>query len=208
MGNITNLLCDKLYSDLIQKQNNLRNIAMSNRDSIFGMSDRLRGLTPTSNFASILGQLSTLRGLLPNLDQGSAELYNMLLNCTWLGSQIVNPSDALYSIIGVLNGKIGDLMRGMGSDPFMKAINDLFGLGNRLGTYDLFGLTGQIDQILQCLDAVCGFDVSDDIDDINSNMDSLTLDPYGRFDSGSMVNNINNPEAKYQFQTIMGNSFL
>lgn len=202
MGAVTDSLCDKLYGDLSRESNALRRMAMANRNSMLSMADRLRGLMPSSSFGSIMDQLNSIYGTLPNFGGNLTELLDAINNCMFLGSQIGNPNNALRMALDIINRKIRDQLSGLaGTSGFAKIISDLLRINDRLNGYDLFGMIGSLDSILSCLDGLCGMDVGGYIDDVNYNMDALSLDTVGNFDVYNMISKVQNTEAASQLVT-------
>jgi len=140
-------------------------------------TDSIPSIPDVSDIEDILKDCSILQGNLLSGLQSPASLISGFL-------------DQAIGIIGDAIGSVLDLLGDLLEAPAAFLINQI---NNLLEGFGLGSLLAELDGLFNCLDSVCGTDVSGDIDQVNGILDALNLDEVGKFDITKITDGMNIP---------------
>ena len=140
-------------------------------------TDSIPSIPDVSDIEDILKDGSILQGNLLSGLQSPASLISGFL-------------DQAIGIIGDAIGSVLDLLGDLLEAPAAFLINQI---NNLLEGFGLGSLLAELDGLFNCLDSVCGTDVSGDIDQVNGILDALNLDEVGKFDITKITDGMNIP---------------
>jgi len=193
-------ICKGLTSDLNNQLGSLSEIGNALNKTNTDLNNQLGGLTDaipsdvgdiTSGVDQLGDAISSGIPDIPNIE----DIENMLKECDILG-KIKNPMDIIDSFLSNSLTTISDLISNtLGSlfdlieFPSIGLINDLNDL---LSKFSLGDMISQLDGLLNCLDSVCGVDVSGQVDSMNSMLDTYNIDDTGTLDMNALLSKATN----------------
>jgi len=140
-------------------------------------TDSIPSIPDVSGIEDMLKDCNILQGdLLSGLQSPASLIGGFLDQATGIAG------DAISGVLGLL----GDLLEAPAAF-LVNQINDL------LGGFGVGSLLSELDGMLNCLDSMCGSDVSGQIDQVNGILDDLNLDDMGEFDIDKAMDGINIP---------------
>ena len=151
--------------------------------------------TPLNDMNSALGDLNNAASdAMPSFPVGSGQLEDMLQKCGILKQDLPKLSgSAIYDDFAnatstSFENALKDAFDGISFPEF--GISDMFrDLGKQLDFFDVSGILSGLDGFLNCLDSMCGSNVSDKIDYANDLVDDMGLDSVtGKLDTEGLMN--------------------
>jgi len=200
VGSLTDGVCsgfeDKL-SGMLGRLDEMKEVMSSPMSQL---EDMMGGLEDSA--ASPAGDIETgadsvadaASGAIPDIPDTS-EIEDIMASCFAMEDDLLG---GLSSITNMIGGFIDSVMEILGDA--ISGVLDLLGdlleapaaflmeqINKLLEMFDLGSLLSGLDGYLNCLDSVCGTDISNDIDYVNNMLEDLNLDDKGNFDLDMMV---------------------
>jgi len=191
---------DKLNGNL-NNLNQLKDIIGSPTSKLKGEMSKLPGKDATgiNDIESGIGAITdTAEGSVPSIPDVN-EIEDILKECDFLKNSILgglqNPSgiagdylDKAFSAAGDSLDSLLDLLGGLIEAPVAFLINKINDL---LIGYGIKAMLKEIDGLLNCLDAACGTDIQDKLDEVDEILEKLNVDDEGNFDSDKLFEEFN-----------------
>ena len=196
------VMCRKMEESLDTKLGELakvKNMINGPLDSLTGkLSDMVgRVATPLDEMESTLGDLKSAASDAIPKTLGVDEVKDLLEKCGILKGELPSLSDTAIldnytkDIGSSFKNMLGSFFGGLDLDldfPEIGVGNMLGGLKSLLDKVNISGLLGGLDGYLNCLDSLCGANVSDKLDYANNIVDDMKLTAEGALDVEGILN--------------------
>jgi len=209
-------MCRKLEGKLdkgLSEMGKIRNSAWNALNDVKGaLADMVgQAASPLNEMTDALdGLKNAASDAMPSFPVGTDQLEDMLKNCGILKDDLPKMSgsslfDDFSKSVGLnFDLSIGDYFDGIDLPEF--GIGKMFDdLASKLDFLDTSGILSGLDGLLNCLDSMCGSDLSGKVDHANDLVDGMGLDVKGALDtdklmsdsgiSSSQISNINSVKS-------------
>jgi len=191
---ISNGLCSNLEDQLSSKMKNLdyiNSILQSPSSLLKSELTNLVGLTasPIGDITNATGLISTAAAdSIPSIPNTN-DIENILQDCGLLQGNLldglISPSILVDSYLGAVTKALFDsinaVLNSLGNLIEAPAAFLMNEINNQIKGFGFGTILSELDSIINCLDNLCGKDMSNDIDYVNNVLDDLSIDYYGNF---------------------------
>jgi len=185
-------LCDSMLASLKKQMKQFTDVTNKMQNTVNDLGSKLSEITPDDN---INDSINTITNNVPDFSANIDDFNDLINGCTAFSMMgIKNPADALNDFLNNKKPSFGN--------PLTDMAFNLFDLSKKINELNPSNLIADIDKFINCLDGVCGYDVTEQIDEINNTMDKSSLDINGNFDMNNMMLKANNNDVIDQLKLI------
>lgn len=169
MALVENSMCNFMDEEADKILDRLENIRGTIRSSVAAIESMVSSMfwSPTSEILDSINKINnSLNDIIPNIDEWN-DVMTTLMACDFLKKYYQSPTSVVKSISSTLLGNAKDTIVAITSIPEVVVCNMLNDLSDLLGTNVRVDLKA-IQEVLVCLESLCGIDVSDKVTRLNS----------------------------------------
>lgn len=169
MSLVENSMCNFMDEEADKILDRLENIRGTIRSSVASIESMVSSMfwSSTSEILDNINKINnSINDIVPNIDEWN-DVMTVLMACDFLKNYYQSPTSVVKSISSTLLGNAKDTIVDIASIPEVIVCNMLDDLSDLLGTNVRVDLKA-IQEVLVCLESLCGLDVSDKVTRLNS----------------------------------------